>query len=281
MQTKELDWIYSLQNKYSKEAFDIENFKTSLLKELFNVIQDGISIEDPDLNILYCNPSMRRWYKDNDGEKCYQRYHCKKQPCKNCPVKRSLKTGKLEASAASYDVGKKNEGMQYLYALPLYDSDKKIICIIEYVRDVSKECKAELSVELLQRQNEILQQYLLEKEEQEIEIYQTISKNLNESIKPVLDYLNKILEKDLFDMISRQLTFSKEYLLRNNISKLSQLTEQELTVINFIKAGYTSKEIAQKLNITTKAVDYHRNKIRKDLDISPKVSLKKYLINLP
>ena len=122
---------------------------------------------------------------------------------------------------------------------------------------------------------------MLEKEEQEIEIYQTISKNLNDSIKPVLDYLNKILEKDLFDMISRQLTFSKEYLLRNNISKLSQLTEQELTVINFIKAGYTSKEIAQKLNITTKAVDYHRNKIRKDLDISPKVSLKKYLINLP
>jgi len=46
------------------------------------------------------------------------------------------------------------------------------------------------------------------------------------------------------------------------------LTKKELEVAALVKEGKTSKEIAEILNSTKRAIEFHRENIRKKLDVS-------------
>jgi len=58
--------------------------------------RDGISLLDPDLNIIAVNRTMSQWYEGQlgfEGEKCYRVYHGRNRPCRDCPVLGSLRSG--------------------------------------------------------------------------------------------------------------------------------------------------------------------------------------------
>jgi DNA-binding CsgD family transcriptional regulator len=67
-----------------------------------------------------------------------------------------------------------------------------------------------------------------------------------------------------------------------NISKLArQLTPTEIQIADLIRDGKSTKEISSLLNLSTKAIDFHRNNIREKLGLKcSKVSLKSYLASL-
>lgn len=67
-----------------------------------------------------------------------------------------------------------------------------------------------------------------------------------------------------------------------NVSRVvRQLTPTEIQVADLVRDGMSSKEIASLLNLSTKAVDFHRNNIRAKLGLkSRKVSLKSHLASL-
>ncbi|MGM0411237.1 MAG: PAS domain S-box protein, partial [Bacillota bacterium] len=70
----------------------------NLLNSVLESIQDGISVLNPDLTIRYTNPKMKKWYEHGlpfKGEKCFKGYYDKAQRCEDCPVVKSLKTGKM------------------------------------------------------------------------------------------------------------------------------------------------------------------------------------------
>jgi len=89
-------------------AEDITGFKRmqeelvsqkKFLESIFATIQDGISVLDRELNILYVNDVMRRWYRENlplEGKKCYQAYHNRNLPCDPCPTLACMKSGHTE-----------------------------------------------------------------------------------------------------------------------------------------------------------------------------------------
>ena len=63
-------------------------------------------------------------------------------------------------------------------------------------------------------------------------------------------------------------------------SKYLGLTSREIKVADLVREGKTSKEIAELLNISTSAVDFHRNNIRTKFDLkNKKVNLRSYLLN--
>ncbi|MDD2679234.1 MAG: diguanylate cyclase [Candidatus Omnitrophica bacterium] len=155
------------ERKKLNEAFrQNKNF----LSNVFNSIQDGISVLDKDMNILLVNPFMEKLYADKVpfiGKKCYETYQCSKQPCKNCPVRTSLNTQQLAAEI----VPKRGEngeiiGWLELYSFPLFDQEnKELLGAIEYVRDITDKKAAQervgvLNEELL-RSNKRLRQLAL------------------------------------------------------------------------------------------------------------------------
>lgn len=58
---------------------------------------------------------------------------------------------------------------------------------------------------------------------------------------------------------------------------LNQLSEREIEVINLIREGLSSKEIATRLNIAIKTVEVHRHNILKKLKVKNTASLINYI----
>jgi DNA-binding NarL/FixJ family response regulator len=79
--------------------------------------------------------------------------------------------------------------------------------------------------------------------------------------------------------------------IKNNISELvleenkdvpnvNALTEREIQIINLIKEGQSSKEIALNLNISLKTVEVHRHNILKKLKLKNSASLVNFINNV-
>ncbi|HSZ85946.1 MAG TPA: response regulator transcription factor [Puia sp.] len=71
---------------------------------------------------------------------------------------------------------------------------------------------------------------------------------------------------------------SKQILLENNsIDHFQSLSSRELQIINFVRKGSTSKDIAAELNITFRTVETHRHNILKKLNIKNSSALVNYM----
>jgi two-component system, cell cycle sensor histidine kinase and response regulator CckA len=111
--------------------------------DIFNSIQDPISILDTELNIVSTNTAMEQWYREIlpiAGKKCHWVYHHQDKPCEKCPSLETIRTGR-----AAFDVVPKRDsfgkhvGWSALYSFPWKEAESgKIKGVIEYIKDISE-----------------------------------------------------------------------------------------------------------------------------------------------
>ena len=121
-----------------------------------------------------------------------------------------------------------------------------------------------------------------DKDKQELE--QKMLSNVKHLIWPYVEKLEKtglndrqktyvgILESNLNDIISPFLrTLSSPYL---------KISPMEIQVANLVRQGKTTKEIAESLIASTRAIEFHRNNLRKKLGLkNKKANLRSYLLS--
>jgi PAS domain S-box-containing protein len=133
------------ERKRTEESFqERERF----FKEILNSVQDGVSILDPDLNILFANLAMEKWYAHVmplTDKKCFQAYHGRGEPCAVCPSIQTLKTRQPAMEVVPLvGEGKRQTGWLELFSFPLLDSrTRELKGVIEYVRNVTERKRAE------------------------------------------------------------------------------------------------------------------------------------------
>jgi len=116
------------------------------LQNIFDAIQDGISVLDKDLNIVRINNTMEQWYAHAmpfKGKKCYELYHGRTEPCEICPSIRALEKGTLEMDIVPRVESGQSVGWLELYSFPILDADGNPSGIVEYVRNISERIKTE------------------------------------------------------------------------------------------------------------------------------------------
>lgn len=140
-----------LERKKSEESLKkSERF----LSNVFDSIQDGLSVLDKEMNIVRVNPVMEKWYAHAMplvGKKCYEAYHGRSSRCEVCPTKKSLESGKSgHEIVTKTGPGGKVVGWMDLYSFPLFDAiTGQLTGVIEYVRDITERKLAEKEKELL------------------------------------------------------------------------------------------------------------------------------------
>ncbi len=152
------DITEQIQNKKPSQSF-VENSATvkkyHFLSNIIESIDDGISILSPELEILYVNKKMKEWYRDSmplRGKKCYQAYQNKQKPCNICPALKVLKTGKTERDIIPGPYSNKDLYIEVV-AYPMNNSATgKIEAIVEVVRDITSQKKAEIALSKSQKE---------------------------------------------------------------------------------------------------------------------------------
>lgn len=112
-------------------------------------------------------------------------------------------------------------------------------------------------------------------------IKQFLSLNIDNIIIPTIKELsesNRILTQSDFDFLTKSiksLSASFKFAKQDNPIKLSS---REIEICTMVKNGYSSKDIAEKINISYRTVENHRTNIKKKLNINSKgINLATYL----
>ncbi len=129
-----------------KLAEDAMRSSQQFLQNIFEAIQDGISVLDTDLRILSVNPTMQRWYAHAvplEGKLCYHAYHGRSEPCEICPSRRAIEQGTPQMDIVSLTGPEGRRGWLELHAFPLQGPAGHTSGVVEYVRDITQRQQAE------------------------------------------------------------------------------------------------------------------------------------------
>jgi len=106
--------------------------------------------------------------------------------------------------------------------------------------------------------------------------YVTKNSSKEEMIKAILEVYegNKYICEEIRNILSDQSLNENE-----DSQNINTLTEREMQIINLIKQGFSSKEIAADLEISLKTVEVHRHNILKKLKLKNSASLVNFINN--
>ena len=163
----------------------------------------------------------------------------------------------------------------------LFEMNQALVAEIE--RRKAAEESVEIKSRTLEEVNTALRVLLKQREGDKRELEENISLNVREFILPYAEKLRKgrldaeqasyvsILETNLRDITSP---------IVRNLQRFD-LTPKEIEVLSYVKDGRNTKEIAEMLGISPRAVEFHRYNIRKKLGLhQKKANLRSYLLTL-
>lgn len=137
----------------------------------------------------------------------------------------------------------------------------------------------------LEEANTALKVLLKQREQDRVELENKILKNIRELILPYVSKLKqkklKTGERTLVDIIDSNLNDIVSPLLQRLATAKIILTPQEIQVAGLVKAGKSSKEIADILNVSTTTISFHRKNLRKKLGLDhAQKNLRAYLLSM-
>ncbi|MGE4560248.1 MAG: GAF domain-containing protein [Desulfobulbus sp.] len=116
-------------------------------KKILDLMTDGITIQDPEFNIIYQNRVMREAFGNRLGEKCYAVYEKRDKICEGCGIQKAIRTGKVNVVLRT---GVSITGQLASWenvCVPLYDHEGgKVIAGMEICRDVTHRVTLEAEV---------------------------------------------------------------------------------------------------------------------------------------
>jgi len=265
-------------------------------KAILDASIDRIKLVDKDMKIIWANRATTKALNmspdDAVGQYCFKVLAFRDTPCPRCPVKKALKSGKIEHSSMH------QAGDTYWddYAVPVKDEAGNIVNLVEIARDITKMKNSEKVLEDRTRELEISKKSLEEvntalrvlverRDEDKKELEERVLMNVKELVVPSLEKVKEgrldskqsaylsVLESNLNDIIS---PFS-----RTLSSKHLGLTPTELRIANMIKEGKKTKEMARLMNLSPRTVESHREGIRKKIGIkNRRANLRSHLLSV-
>ena len=154
----------------------------------------------------------------------------------------------------------------------------------ETVKKRSQELK--LKSQSLNEVNTALKVMLQQREDDIVEVEKRVLTNVQELVWPYLEKLKNTrlnaIQGNYVNIAVNNLQNIVSPFLNTLKSRYMNLTAREIQIANLIKQGKTTKEIAETLNVSSRAVEFHRNNIRTKMALkNKKANLSSFLSSLP
>jgi len=133
-----------------RKAEEVLRERECFLEDVFEALQDGLSVLDRDLNIVQVNGRMTRMYSHQaplEGKKCYAAYQQRDSVCPWCPSVKAMETGETQRVEAPYPSAEEARGWIDLSAFPLKDERGGVTGVIVYVKDITERKHAEQTLQ--------------------------------------------------------------------------------------------------------------------------------------
>ena len=185
------------------------------------------------------------------------------------------------------------EGREYTFTVTCKDGVRKMVRVIpvllpsggylksfidiseqQRMKEELKKTQARLVMKSAQLSglNAVLKVLLKNRHDAHLEMELSITENISKLILPVIGEL-KTRRLDVYsmtriEMIEQSIKDIVSPFLHNLTTKYAGFTLREIQIIDLVKNGKTTKEIAQALKISQSAANFHRNNIRRKLGIT-------------
>jgi len=272
----------------------------------FDAIDDFITILAPDKRILRLNRAIAEAFDCKRasavGTHCYKAFWDRDQTCKGCPTAKVLKDHKPHFAEFENHRVKKSF---LVSASPIISPSGKLEGIVYVTKDITfkkkaeekllkayddlelkvKERTAELDFKSrhLEEANTALRMMLKAREEDRREIETRMMSNINRLIHPCIDQLRQTPltepQQTTVKQLEEHLTQILSPFATNLSSPVFHLTPREIQIANMVKNGKTNKEIAALVTVSVRAVEFHRENIRRKLGLTgSKANLRTHLM---
>ncbi|MGD2184531.1 MAG: PAS domain S-box protein [Desulfobacterales bacterium] len=163
-----------------------------------------------------------------------------------------------------------------------FEGDQAILGIVTDISDrkkaenalKEKDKKLEQQARHLEEVNTALKVLLEHREQEKRELEENLLANIKKLVFPYLEKLDsgrlEAQSRTYLDIIKSNLNDLVSPLANTLSSNYLALTPAELQIADLVKHGKTSKEIAAMLNVSAKAVAFHRSNIRKKMGLTNK-----------
>ncbi|MBL7152596.1 MAG: PAS domain S-box protein [Phycisphaerae bacterium] len=140
---KDKDELESANEKLQASEQEIREMEEDW-RQSFNSLEDVMILIDRDFTIEKINANglklLGKSHADVVGKKCYEVLHGLSAPTEGCPLKKSLKTGRVE----SIDRFEKDFGGHFsIKVSPVFDEKGRIIKFVDLMRDITERKRAE------------------------------------------------------------------------------------------------------------------------------------------
>jgi DNA-binding CsgD family transcriptional regulator len=164
---------------------------------------------------------------------------------------------------------------------------KRIEAALQKAHNELLEVNMELEVKTssLEEVNTALKILLEKRNEDKVEIEERLLLNINEMILPYLEKLRKSrsneLQQSYADILESNLKEITSPFYQKMASDYYHLTPKEIQIAGLIKQGKTTKEIAELIQSSPRAIEFHRNNLRKKFGLTnTKTNLMTHLLTL-
>ena len=126
----------------------------ALFDAVLNTVSDAITVIDRDLKITFQNEAVRLTYGSRIGEKCFQAYRGRQEPCENCIILDVMKDGKPKRALRDVQLPDGNVLWMEVFSGPFRDQQGQLIGAVEVVRNVTEQIRLSEECVTLRREME-------------------------------------------------------------------------------------------------------------------------------
>jgi DNA-binding CsgD family transcriptional regulator len=137
----------------------------------------------------------------------------------------------------------------------------------------------------LQETNTALKILLKQREQDKNDLEEKVLSNVKELVFPYIEKLNNsrldAKQQTYLDILNANIQDIVSPYLKKLSAQYRNFTPMQIQIADLVKAGKSTKEISELLNISDRAIEFHRNNIRNKLGLkNKKINLRTYLMSL-